>query len=161
MILMPNECKTLFQVPRGAHVLDKCIFDVAFDHILFERNKIEHVRIFDRLQGKFSFGGGEFRFKVHDLLHQHLMFVEFDLDLIHENVSRPTVPERFTGASNRNSRVFYFIEQGDTTSKTICQEDRDKMFRSISQQSAPILIRRAHIFLYLISLRHLPFFSSY
>lgn len=57
------------------HIFHERLFDFPFQHIRLERDKIENIRIFHRLDGKFTLWGRQPQFKIRYLFGQRLPLI--------------------------------------------------------------------------------------
>ena len=65
MILISEECKTGSKLQQELrHVLHERFLDFPFQHIRFERNEIENVRVFHRLDGELTLQRRQAQFKI-------------------------------------------------------------------------------------------------
>ena len=114
MVLIAEERKAGPQLQQElCHILDQSLLNVTLYHILFERNKIEDIRIFHRLDREFALRRRKTAFKVGHLLCQHLPLIQPAFDLVDQHIAGPAVLSNLFGIPNVLVCTLYLIHQGD------------------------------------------------
>ena len=146
MVLVAEERKAGPQLQQElCHILDQRLFDVTLYHILFERNKIEDIRVFHRLGREFTLRRRKAAFEVGHLLCQHLPLIQPTFDLVDQHVAGPAVLCNFLCVPEAFFVIRELVQQsGIVPPRNLCNRLLHKFIARIGRRKLRHIFQVSH-----------------